>query len=300
MMERLQKILSRAGVASRRAAEDLIAQGRVSVNGETVTEAGTKADASRDTIRVDDRKIKPTVESVYLLLNKPKGVVSTRSDPEGRTTVMDLVPRVPGLYPVGRLDYATEGLILLTNDGAFAERVAHPRYEVERRYHAKVKGTPTPETLARARRGLVIEGERLAVDGARVIERAENSWVEVRLHEGKHHEVRRLLQALGHPVEKLKRVGLGMLTAAQLEVGQFRSLTPREVSSFLRGRSNTRSDKFAAPTPAPFRPRTGPRPEGARPAPGPRAAGPHASARPAIRPPARPGRPPAPRRRGPR
>ncbi|MBK5255946.1 MAG: rRNA pseudouridine synthase [Vicinamibacteria bacterium] len=262
-MERLQKILSRAGVASRRAAEELIAQGRVSVNGETVQELGTKADASKDAIRVDDRRIKPTVESVYLLLNKPKGVVSTRSDPEGRTTVMDLVPRVPGLYPVGRLDYATEGLIILTNDGAFAERVAHPRYEVERRYHAKVKGTPSPETLLRARRGLVIEGERLAVDGARVIEPAENSWVEVRLHEGKHHEVRRLLQALGHPVEKLKRVGLGMLSAANLNVGEFRSLTPREVTSFLRGRGNTRSDKFATPSPAPFRPRTGPRPDAA-------------------------------------
>lgn len=261
-MERLQKILSRAGVASRRAAEELIAAGRVSVNGETVQELGTKADPAQDAIRVDGRRIKPTAEFVYLLLNKPKGVVSTRSDPEGRTTVMDLVPRVPGLYPVGRLDYATEGLILLTNDGAFAERVAHPRYEVERRYHAKVKGTPTPETLMRARRGLVIEGERLAVDGARVIEPAENSWVEVRLHEGKHHEVRRLLQALGHPVEKLKRVGLGLLNANNLNVGEFRSLTPREVTSFMRGRGNTRSDKFAAPTPAPFRPRTGPRPEG--------------------------------------
>ncbi len=261
MMERLQKILSRAGVASRRAAEGLITQGRVSVNGVTVQELGEKADASTDAIRVDDRRIRPTVESVYLLLNKPKGVVSTRSDPEGRTTVMDLVPKFPGLYPVGRLDYATEGLILLTNDGAFAERVAHPRYEVERRYHAKVKGTPTPETLLKARRGLVIEGERLALNGARVIEPAENSWVEVRLHEGKHHEVRRLLQALGHPVEKLKRVGLGMLTTTGLNVGEFRSLTPREVTSFLRGRGNTRSDKFAAPTLAPFRPRKGRRPD---------------------------------------
>lgn len=263
MLERLQKILSRAGVASRRAAEELITQGRVSVNGETVQELGGKADVSKDAIKVDGHRIKPAAPSVYLLLNKPKGVVSTRSDPEGRPTVMDLVPRVSGLYPVGRLDYATEGLILLTNDGAFAERVAHPRYEVERRYHAKVKGTPTPETLLRARRGLVIEGERLAVDGARVIEPAENSWVEVRLHEGKHHEVRRLLQALGHPVEKLKRVGLGMLTVADLKVGEFRSLTPREVTSFLRGRGNTRSDKFEAPSPAPFRPRTGPRPDGA-------------------------------------
>jgi 23S rRNA pseudouridine2605 synthase len=255
-MERLQKILSRAGIASRRAAEELITQGRVSVNGVTVEELGAKADAAVDSIRVDGQRVKPAVEKVYYLLNKPKGVVSTRSDPEGRTTVMELVPKHPGLYPVGRLDYATEGLILLTNDGAFAERVAHPRYEVERRYHAKVKGTPTPETLLRARRGLVIEGERLALDGARVIEQAENSWVEVRLHEGKHHEVRRLLQALGHPVEKLKRVGLGMLTVTGLNVGEFRSLSPREVASFLRGRGNTRSDKFVE-VKAPFRPRKG-------------------------------------------
>jgi 23S rRNA pseudouridine2605 synthase len=266
MMERLQKILSRAGIASRRAAEQLITDGRVSVNGELVQELGAKADAATDAIRVDGRRVKPTVESVYLLLNKPKGVVSTRSDPEGRTTVMDLVPKFPGLYPVGRLDYSTEGLILLTNDGAFAERVAHPRFEVERRYHAKVKGTPTPETLAKAKRGIVFEGERLAIDGARVIEPAENSWVEVRLHEGKHHEVRRLLQALGHPVEKLRRVGLGMLTTTGLNVGEFRSLSPREVASFLRGRGNTRSDKFAKPVAPPFRPRKGARPEPSAPA----------------------------------
>jgi 23S rRNA pseudouridine2605 synthase len=257
-MERLQKILSRAGIASRRAAEELITQGRVSVNGVTVEELGAKADAATDSIRVDGQRVKPAVDKVYYLLNKPKGVVSTRSDPEKRPTVMDLVPKHPGLYPVGRLDYATEGLILLTNDGAFAERVAHPRYEVERRYHAKVKGTPTSETLLRARRGLVIDGERLALDGARVIEQAENSWVEVRLHEGKHHEVRRLLQALGHPVEKLKRVGLGMLTVTGLNVGQFRPLSPREVASFMRGRGNTRSDKFAE-VKAPFRPRKGAR-----------------------------------------
>ena len=259
MQERLQKILSRAGIASRRAAEELIAQGRVDVNGEAVTELGSKADPTTDDIRVDGRRIKPVSEHVYLLLNKPKGVVSTRSDPERRTTVMDLVPKIPGLYPVGRLDYATEGLILLTNDGAFAERVAHPRYEVERRYQAKVRGTPTVETLAKAKRGIVYDGERLALDGARVIEAAENSWIEVRLHEGKHHEVRRLLQALGHPVEKLRRVGLGLLTAEGLEVGAFRSLTPREVSSFMKGRGNMRSDRFTE-TKAPYRPRTGARP----------------------------------------
>lgn len=274
MMERLQKILSRAGLASRRAAEELITQGRVSVNGEIVDQLGAKADLTTDIVKVDGQRVKPPAEAVYLLLNKPKGVVTTRSDPEGRPTVMELVPRIPGLYPVGRLDYATEGLILLTNDGAFAERVAHPRYEVERRYHAKVKGTPTQETLDRAKRGLVIDGERLSLDGARVIEAAENSWVEVRLHEGKHHEVRRLLQALGHPVEKLRRVGLGQLTTEGVAVGEFRALTPREVASFMRGRGNVRSDRFV-PRRATGRDRAAAT-EGARPGAAPR--------RPAVRP----------------
>ena len=129
--ERLQKILSRAGVASRRAAEELIVQGRVTVNGGVVTELGSRADPDKDAIKVDDRRIRISASRVYLLLNKPKGVVTTTSDPEGRPTVMGLVPNVPGLYPVGRLDYSTEGLILLTNDGALAHRLAHPRYGVE-------------------------------------------------------------------------------------------------------------------------------------------------------------------------
>ena len=156
--ERLQKILSRAGIASRRAAERVLAEGRITVNGVTVTEVGTKADLERDDVRVDGVRVRPPQAPVYLALNKPKGVVTTRRDPEGRPTVMDLVPPVAGLFPVGRLDVGTEGLLILTNDGAFAERVAHPRYEVPRVYLAKVRNVPEPETIERLRRGVTGDG----------------------------------------------------------------------------------------------------------------------------------------------
>ncbi len=235
MQERLQKILSRAGIASRRGAEEVMLHGRVSVNGETIRELGSKADIQTDDVRVDGVRIRPPKQPVYLVLNKPKGVVSTRHDPEGRQTVMSLVPSVAGLFPVGRLDVTTEGLILLTNDGDFAQRVSHPSYEVPRVYEAKVRGVPDADTLARLKRGVVVEGERMAVDRARLLESDNNSWVEVTLHEGKHHEVKRLLQAVGHPVSKLRRVALGPVTARGLEPGQFRQLTPREIHA-LSGR----------------------------------------------------------------
>jgi 23S rRNA pseudouridine2605 synthase len=180
-------------------------------------------------VRVDGVRIRPARDPVYLLLNKPKGAVTTRHDPEGRTTVMDLVPPVAGLFPVGRLDVTTEGLILLTNDGAFAEKVAHPRYEVPRVYHAKVHGVPDQATLQRMRRGVRVEGEQLGADNVRLLEGDKNAWVEVTLHEGKQHEVRRLLEAVGHPVSKLKRVAIGSLTTKGLKPGAFRPLTPREV-----------------------------------------------------------------------
>lgn len=233
--DRLQKVLSRAGVASRRAAEALIEQGRVTVNGETVRQPGTRADAARDDIRVDGVRVRAVVSHVYILLNKPRGVVTTRRDPQKRPTVMDLVPAIPGLFPVGRLDVTTEGLMLLTTDGEFAERVAHPRYEVPRVYHAKVRKVPTPETLARLRHGVRVEGERMAVDQARVLQAGNNAWLELTLHEGKHHEVRRLMLAVGHPVSKLKRVALGPLTARGLKPGEFRHLRPAEVKALLAG-----------------------------------------------------------------
>lgn len=235
--ERLQKILSRAGVASRRAAEEMISHGRVTVNGDTIREMGSKADLAVDDIRVDGVRVKAPERLVYLLLNKPKGYVTTRKDPERRPTVMDLVPSVAGLFPVGRLDVTTEGLILLTNDGAFAERVSHPRFQIRRVYQAKVHRIPERETLSRLTRGLVVEGERLVVDDVRVIESENNAWLELALHEGKHHEIKRLLEAVGHPVAKLKRVAIGPLTARGLEVGQFRELEPREVQALLKGKT---------------------------------------------------------------
>jgi len=235
VQERLQKVLARAGFASRRGAEQLMLEGRVTVNGEAARELGTKADLDTDDVRVDGVRVKAPQAPVYLVLNKPRGYVTTRSDPEGRPTVMDLVPRLAGLFPVGRLDVTTEGLILLTNDGAFAERVSHPRYEVPRVYHAKVHRVPGPETLERLKTGVRVEGDFMAVDRARVIQSENNAWVEVELHEGKQHEVKRLLEAVGHPVSKLRRVSFGPVTVKGLEPGQFRLLTPAEVAGLRRG-----------------------------------------------------------------
>jgi 23S rRNA pseudouridine2605 synthase len=233
--ERLQKILSRAGIASRRGAEKVMAEGRVTVNGETVRELGSKADVQTDDIRVDGVRLRAPAAPVYLVLNKPKGVVTTRHDPEGRPTVMAYVPSVAGLFPVGRLDVTTEGLILLTSDGDFAERVSHPRYEVPRVYHAKVHGVPDGGALERMRRGVSVEGERMTADRVRILEADNNAWVEVVVHEGKHHEVRRLLEAVGHPVSKLRRVALGPVTTRGLKPGEFRHLTESEVKALRRG-----------------------------------------------------------------
>jgi 23S rRNA pseudouridine2605 synthase len=271
VQERLQKILSRAGIASRRGAEQVLAQGRITVNGEPVRELGTKADVEVDDIRVDGVRIRPPKAPVYLLLNKPKGAVTTRHDPEGRPTVMDLVPAVAGLFPVGRLDVTTEGLILLTNDGAFAERVSHPRYEVPRVYHAKVRGVPDAQTLKRLTTGVRVERDVLSADRVRVVEADNNSWLEVTLHEGKKHEVRRLLEAVGHPVSKLKRVAFGPVTDKGLQPGQYRHLTPDEIKGLLRGRGAEvpRRRHRLTPRPAakpPSRPdRPAPRPTGKAP-----------------------------------
>jgi len=255
VQERLQKILARAGVASRRGAEELVRGGRVSVNGEVVRELGTKAEAGVDDIRVDGVRVRLAREAVYLVLNKPRGVVTTRRDPGGRPTVMDLVPAVPGLFPVGRLDVTTEGVLLLTNDGAFAERVAHPRYEVPRVYHAKVHGLPDARTLARLRAGIRVEGERLAADRVRVLEAANNAWLEVTIHEGKHHEVKRLLEAAGHPVSKLRRVAIGPVSDRGLAPGAYRALQDRE-RALLLGRPAGRRGAGRPPGPRPARART--------------------------------------------
>ncbi len=254
--ERLQKVLARGGFASRRGAETLMLEGRVTINGEVVKELGTKADPARDDIRVDGVRVKAAREPVHIVLNKPRGVVTTRSDPEGRQTVMSLVPDVPGLFPVGRLDLTTEGLIILTNDGSFAERVSHPRFEVPRVYHAKVRGVPDAQTLARIRKGVRVKDEVLAADQARIVDVDRHAWVEITLHEGKQHEVRRLLEAVGHPVSKLRRVAFGPVTLRGLLPGQFRALEPGEIAGLLKGEGSRK-------TPPP-RTRRRPRPVGKR------------------------------------
>lgn len=256
-LERLQKILSAAGVASRRASEQLILDGRVSVNGATVRTLGTKADPLHDEIRVDGRRVKTGRRLRYVLVNKPAGYVSTRSDPQGRPTVLDLVPKSGGyLYPVGRLDFDTEGLLLVTNDGDLAARLTHPRHGVVKTYHAIVRGVPSPDVVLRLARGIVIDGRRTAAASVRVLERftagrrGERALVEFRLGEGRNRQVRLMCEAVGHPVERLKRVGIGPLSDARLRPGEWRELATNEVEALKavsRPASATRTTRASAP-----------------------------------------------------
>jgi len=240
MQIRLQKIISAAGVASRRSAEQLIVDGRVSVNGETVRELGSKADPDVDEIRVDDRRVKQAQRLRYYLLNKPSGYVTTRSDPEKRRTVLDLLKGVREyVYPVGRLDYDSEGLLLLTNDGDLAAALMHPSHEVDRVYEALVLGTPDAHDLERLARGVVVEGRRTApaqvellTDQRRAAARPkgdETSVIRVTVHEGRTRQVRKMCDAIGHPVRKLRRVRIGPIRDATLKSGAFRELTGEEV-----------------------------------------------------------------------
>jgi 23S rRNA pseudouridine2605 synthase len=238
--ERLQKILSAAGVASRRLSESLIAQRRVSVNGVVITELGTKADPHTDDIRVDGRRIHIERRRRYILLNKPRGYLTTRRDPKGRPTVLDLLKGVTEyVYPVGRLDYDSEGLLLLTNDGELAARLTHPRHEVERVYEARVRGIPDPRALHRLSRGIVLDGRRTAPARVSVTPRSSGSGgpqaiVEISLHEGRQRQVRRMFEAVGHPVVRLRRIRIGPIADASLTTGHFRELTPQELTRLRR------------------------------------------------------------------
>jgi len=237
-VERLQKILSQAGVASRRASEQLMLDGRVTVNGATVFELGTKADPATDDIRVDGRRVKLAARARYLLLNKPRGYVTTRSDPQRRPTVIDLVQDVKEyVYPVGRLDYDTEGLLLLTNDGDLAARLTHPSHEVPRVYEARVLGIPDDHDLQRLSRGLVIEGRRTAAADVHMKPPRrddEQATLVITLREGRNRQVRDMCDAIGHPVEHLRRVAIGPLRDSRLRPGHWRDLTPEEVARLKR------------------------------------------------------------------
>jgi pseudouridine synthase len=234
-LERLQKVLASRGVASRRAAEALIAAGRVAVNDEVVTELGRKIDPRRDRIAVDGRPVRPPPDKVYVALNKPPGVVSTTHDPWGRPTVLDLLPRLGRLYPVGRLDADSEGLMLMTNDGELANRLMHPRYGCAKEYRALVRGEPTAERLERLRQGVVLDDGPTAPAEV-VVEAAEAGryWLRVTLREGRKRQVRRMLAALDLQVERLQRVGIGSLRLAALPLGACRPLSKTEIAA-LRG-----------------------------------------------------------------
>ncbi len=241
---RLQKLLSAAGVASRRASEDLIRQGRVTVNGEPVVTLGTKADPSVDEVRVDGRRVRAPERLRYLLLNKPAGVVTTRTDPQGRPTVLDLLAGVPDyLYPVGRLDFDSEGLLLLTNDGDSAAALTHPRHGIAKVYEVVVRGWPAPDVMKRLRTGVLLEGRRTAPAEVRLRgtftagRGRERAVLEIVLREGRNRQVRRMCEAVGHPVERLTRVRIGPVADRVLRPGTWRELTATEVRA-LRGAAN--------------------------------------------------------------
>jgi 23S rRNA pseudouridine2605 synthase len=227
---RLQKVLAAAGLASRRASEVMISEGRVEVNGRVVTEQGLRIDPERDVVRVDGSRIPPPRRHLYLVLNKPRGVVSTLDDPEGRRTINDLLANLrhgkqSRLFHVGRLDTDTEGLLILTNDGEFAHRLAHPSYEVPKTYLAEVAGPVAKDVGKRLRAGIELEDGPAKVDSFRVIDaRPGKALVELVLHEGRNHIVRRLLAAVGHPVEQLVRIQVGPIKLGDLRSGRTRSL----------------------------------------------------------------------------
>lgn len=232
-MDRLQKILSQAGIASRRASEQLMLDGRVTVNGATIRELGSKADPSRDDIRVDGRRVKIVTRHRYLLLNKPRGYVTTRADDKQRPTVIDLLRGVTEyVYPVGRLDYESEGLLLLTNDGDLAARLTHPRHGVARVYEARVLGVPDERDLARLSRGLVIDGRRTGTADIKLLPHARDAkeaTLVVTIREGRNRQVRKMCEAVGHPVTHLKRVAIGPIKDSTLKVGRWRDLSAPEV-----------------------------------------------------------------------
>ena len=238
MPERLQKLIAQAGIASRRHAEELITAGQVSVNGETVTELGTKADPTVDHIKVNGKLINQkleTREKVYVLLNKPKGYLSSASDPENRKLVTDLVPESFGkLHPVGRLDYSTEGLIILTNDGDLTNFVTSAKNKIPKVYEVRVKGIPGDKQIETLRRGIKLDDDfRTAPAKVELIDKTENNaWYEVTLIQGHNQQIRRMFDAIGHSVSRLRRIAIGHIRDERLPLGAYRQLSPQEIRHF--------------------------------------------------------------------
>jgi 23S rRNA pseudouridine2605 synthase len=257
-LERLQKIIAHAGFASRREAETMIREGRVTINGRVVTELGTKADPGRDHIKVDGKLITRAEPHRYILLYKPKEVMTTVEDPQGRRTVLDLVRGIrERIYPVGRLDFHSEGLVLLTNDGELAFKVSHPRHGSVKTYHVKVRGVPDERMIEKLQRGITIEGKRTLpceIAQLKTTGRGEdegNSWYEVKLREGRTQQIRKMFQAIGHPVSKLRRVAIGPLSDPKLTPGVWRELTKQEVKMLatMKEPAAPKPRRTAAPKP---------------------------------------------------
>lgn len=230
-MERINKLLAHAGVASRRGVDALILEGRVTVNGSVISELGVKIDPHADAVKVDGRRVHLSPGTrLYLMLHKPGGVVTTLDDPEGRPTVRDLLRGIRGrVFPVGRLDYHSEGLLFLTNDGDWAQDLMHPRHHVAKGYRVKVRGTPSTSTLERLSSGIRLEGRRTRPAEFRVARPGTNTWLDVVLYEGRKNQLRRMLRAVGHPVGKLRRLSIGGVELGTLPAGRFRHLTPGEL-----------------------------------------------------------------------
>lgn len=235
MEMRLQKILSEMGIASRRKAEEIIMEGRVTVNGRTAT-IGMKADPSKDHVKVDGKLLIRREPKVYVIFNKPKNVVTSLHDPEGRPTVKDFLKGVKyKIFPVGRLDYDSEGLLLLTNDGDFAQAVLHPSKKISKTYLVKVKGIPGDGEIGKLRKGIMLEDGLTAPAKARKVRVAENNaWLEMAIHEGKKRQIRRMLDKIGHPVLRLRRISINGIGLGKLETGAFRYLTHEEMNSIKK------------------------------------------------------------------
>lgn len=239
--ERLQKVLARSGVSSRRAAEELIAQGRVDVNGVTVTELGVRVDPLVDDIRLDGERLKLPDARLVLVLNKPVGYLSAASDPEGRPLVYHLMPKGLALRSIGRLDFNTEGVLLFTNDGDLAERLGHARYNVQRVYEARVRGIPSEDTLAKLRMGVRLEDGPARAEQVEIVKQTDNNaWLRLTLTEGRNREVRRLLERVGHPVVRLRRVSFAGVTTLGCKLGEYRTLDEVQVAQLIaRGHVGT-------------------------------------------------------------
>ena len=232
--DRLQKVIANAGVCSRRKAEMLIQEGRVTVNGRSINRPGAKVDIACDHVRVDGKRIRPPGRQTYLLLNKPRGYLCTLSDPAGRPLVSQLIRGCPpGVSTVGRLDFNTEGLLLLTNDGQFANRVASAGPHCPKTYVAKVRGTPSRAILAKISKGLSLEGKKLAPCKIAVERQADNCWLRITLVEGRNNQIRKVFDRVGHSVIKLRRVQIGFLKDGRLKPGEYRHLSRQEVKRFL-------------------------------------------------------------------